>query len=59
MAIIERNGKKYSEVKAKAMEAYLQSGKYCLAEANLNKKQNSLEADLKIGYQIKGYEIEL
>lgn len=59
MAVIERNGKKYSEVKAKAMEAYLQSGKYFLAKADLTKKQKSLEADLELGNIINDYEIEL
>ena len=54
-----RNGKQYSKVKAKGMEAYLQTGKYCLAQADLTKKQESLEADLEIGYQINDYEIEL
>lgn len=58
MAII-RNGRTYNEAKAKAMEAYLQTGKYCLAQADLTKKQNSLEADLEIGYQINDYEMEL
>lgn len=58
MAII-RNGRIYNEAKAKAMEAYLQTGKYCLAQADLTKTQKSLEADLEIGYQINYYEMEL
>lgn len=54
-----RNGKQYSEVKAKGMEAYLQTGIYCLAQADLTKKQKSFEADLEKGYQINYYEMEL
>lgn len=56
---IERNGKKYSEVKAKGLEAYLSSGNYYLAKADLNKKQNTLEADLDLGSLTNNYEIEL
>lgn len=50
-----RNGKQYSEVKAKGMEAYLQTGKYYLTQVDLTEKQNSFEAALKIN----DYEIEL
>lgn len=59
MATITRNGKKYSEAKARGLEAYILSGKYYLGKADLNKRQTSLESDLDLGTMISAYGIEL